>query len=296
MGERKVLNKYYPPDFDPALIPRMKQDKNAQIKVRIMLPMSIQCNQCAEFIYQGKKFNARKETVHGEDYLGIKIFRFYLKCTRCSAEITIKTDPKNSDYVAETGAQRNFEPWKQTEDDQAEAEAKREKEEEGDAMKALENRTLESKREMDIIDALSEIRDINTRHAKVDHDAVIDKLREKDKIEEVTDDLEEEDEKLVEETFGESGKGAFLKRLDSSEDDGLKQQEEDIWTITKKSKETEQKKDDSPVAVQFVVAEKKNKKRKKEKKGDKKSKKKKKEGTNALAGIAAYGSASEEEQ
>ena len=37
------------------------------------------CNTCGEYIYKGKKFNARKETVQGEDYYGIKIFRFYIK-------------------------------------------------------------------------------------------------------------------------------------------------------------------------------------------------------------------------
>ena len=48
------------------------------------------CNTCGEYIYKGKKFNSRKETVEDEDYLGLYIFRFYIKCPRCVAEIAFK--------------------------------------------------------------------------------------------------------------------------------------------------------------------------------------------------------------
>ncbi|KAI8012151.1 Splicing factor YJU2 [Camellia lanceoleosa] len=87
-------------------------------------------------------------------YLGIQIFRFYFKCTKYSAELTIKTDPQNSDYVVESGASRNFEPWRAKDEEADKEKQKRETEEMGDAMKSLENRTLDSKREMDILAAL----------------------------------------------------------------------------------------------------------------------------------------------
>ena len=72
MSERKVLNKYFPPDFDPSKIPRRRLGKERQHKVRLMAPFSMQCNTCGDYIYKGKKFNARKERVDGENYLGIQ--------------------------------------------------------------------------------------------------------------------------------------------------------------------------------------------------------------------------------
>jgi len=176
MSERKVLNKYYPPDFDPAKIPRRKLAKDRQQVVRLMAPFSMQCLSCTEFIYKGKKFNARKEAAAGEHYFGIKIFRFYIKCPRCSNEITFKTDPKHSDYVAEHGAQRNFEPWREEEaakkagsdsEDDVErllaAEQAELEEEQEDSMRSLEKNQIESKREMEILDKLQEIRTRNAR-------------------------------------------------------------------------------------------------------------------------------------
>ena len=90
MGERKVLNKYYPPDFDPAAVPRLKITKDRQYKVRLMAPFHMRCVNCGNFIYKGTKFNAVKETAKGEDYLGLMIFRFYIRCPRCCGEITFK--------------------------------------------------------------------------------------------------------------------------------------------------------------------------------------------------------------
>ena len=86
------------------------------------------------------------------------MFRFYFKCTRCSAELTIKTDPKNSDYTVESGATRNFEPWRDEDEASEKEKHKRNAEEMGDPMKSLENRTLDSKREMDILAALDEMK------------------------------------------------------------------------------------------------------------------------------------------
>lgn len=115
--------------------------------------MSVRCLTCGEYVYRGKKFNARKETVLGEDYLGIRVFRFYVRCTRCSTEFTIKTDPKNSDYIAEVGCTKNFEPWKDMQVAIDQAKAEREEEEKLDATKVLENRAKDSKRVMDILEA-----------------------------------------------------------------------------------------------------------------------------------------------
>ena len=55
MGERKVLNKYFPPDFDPSLVPRTKKPKDKQQEVRMMLPYTFCCNTCGEFMYRAKK-------------------------------------------------------------------------------------------------------------------------------------------------------------------------------------------------------------------------------------------------
>eukprot|EP00249_Psilotum_nudum_P010146 c22361_g1_i1 orf=562-1596(-) len=229
MGERKVLNKYYPPDFDPSKIPRRRQPKNQQIKVRMMLPMSIRCATCGNYIYKGTKFNSRKEDVIGETYLGIQIFRFYFKCTKCSAEITIKTDPQNSDYTVETGATRNFEPWRATDEALEDAQKKKDAEEMGDAMKSLENRTIDSKREMDILAALDEMKSMRARHASVDTEDMLKALRNTAELKEK--ELAEEDEAVIRSVVFQSSANYF-RRLD---DDDFEDEDEDDHLDTVKA-------------------------------------------------------------
>ena len=118
-------------------------------------------------MYKGKKFNSRKEDVDGPEgeYLGIKIFRFYFKCSCCHSEITMRTDPKNHDYVVEHGATRNHDPLKDLAHAETVERAKKELESEEDAMKKLEHKTYDNKREMDIMDALEQVRQLNKRKA-----------------------------------------------------------------------------------------------------------------------------------
>jgi hypothetical protein len=206
MSERKVLSKYYPPDFDPSKITRQRGPKNAGPKlqtVRLMAPYSMKCTHCGEFIYKGRKFNARKETTE-EKYYAITIFRFYIRCTRCSGEITFKTDPKNMDYECERGAKRNFEPWREAklaEESEEERLDRLEKEEaERDAMKELETKVLDAKTEMAIADALDEIRSRNARIEKADRDGVETRI-EPDPADDRRQRQEEEDAEAARQAF-----------------------------------------------------------------------------------------------
>jgi len=219
MGERKVQCKYFPPDFDPKLLPKRHSFKDEQIKVRVMLPFTVCCSCCGEFIYKGTKFTSRKEDVPDEDYLGLRIFRFYIKCPMCLQEIVFKTDPKNSDYALEVGGTRNFEPWKQSDEIENLMKQEREHEEKGDAMKALENRTLECKREMDILDGLEEIVDRNSRAVALN----IDEILAQRKIDDVNTRKERRDAEELEDSEAAkafaTSKSEILTRLEGDDID-----------------------------------------------------------------------------
>ncbi|KAL5340583.1 CWC16 protein [Aspergillus crustosus] len=230
MSERKVLTKYYPPDFDPSSITRTPKHLRSSgpkvITVRLMAPFPMKCISCGEYIYRGRKFNARKETTE-EKYFNIPIYRFYIRCTRCSGEITFLTDPKNMDYRAEKGAKRNFEPWRDREKaegtegeteqevlDRLEREEGEEKEQmERDKMAELEEKMMDSKREMAIADALDEIR---TRNARIERNEALGEdvalANVKEDVDEAALRAQREDEEAARRAFM-TESGEKVKRL-----------------------------------------------------------------------------------
>mmetsp|Transcript_32000 Transcript_32000/g.52857 ORF Transcript_32000/g.52857 Transcript_32000/m.52857 type:complete len:311 (-) Transcript_32000:140-1072(-) len=236
MGERKVVNKYLPPDFDPSLVPRTKKPKDGLVSVRMMLPFSIQCTNCSTFMYQGRKFNSKKESMQGADgkYLGIQRFRFYIKCTACSQPVSFCTDPQNADYAMESGATRNYELQKDKKTTEDTAAQEEEEEETNDPLKGLENRVLASQREMQDMDNLEEIKAMNMRHVKLlnssgssfDAKAVLEAIaRNKRQLENLQEEEEggdlnndDEDDELVKSIqFGKKKKEMF-KRLDDDDE------------------------------------------------------------------------------
>lgn len=206
-----MLNKYIPADFDPRLVPRGKKPKDDLIPVRMMLPFSVQCSTCSSFMYSGTKFNSKKEAVKGPEgkYCGIQRFRFYIKCTACSRPVTFLTDPKNTDYEMESGATRNYEVHKDRVKTEENVLANKELKEKEDPMKALENRVLESQREMAELDNLDEIKAMNMRQLKMmsalqggkdglsSVTSVLGKGAEEKKDDASLIELDEEDEALV---------------------------------------------------------------------------------------------------
>jgi len=144
----------------------------------MMLPMTMKCYTCGTYTYIGTKCNMKVEPVEDEDYLGITLYRFYYRCSNCFSQITFKTDPKNNDYTAEIGASRNHQPWKDIMLAEEEYKNNKKKEMKDDAMKNLEYRTYDSKREMDILEATDKVKELNRREANIDFNGLIKKIRE----------------------------------------------------------------------------------------------------------------------
>lgn len=89
-------------------------------------------------------------------------------------------------------------------------------------MKSLEDRTLDSKREMDILDALDEIRTRNARSERVDVDDVLNRFSAEDKDEiNARVKLEEEEDAKQAKAIFESGDGEQVRKLNDKEPDAI---------------------------------------------------------------------------
>lgn len=115
MSERKAINKYYPPDYDPSKAEKALKKSSKQLKtrqrdvvtIRLMTPFSMKCLNCEEYIPQSRKFNGKKQLLPERYLNSIKVFRLSIRCPRCNHVISFRTDPKTSDYVMESGGSRN---------------------------------------------------------------------------------------------------------------------------------------------------------------------------------------------
>lgn len=122
--------------------------------------------------------------------------------------------------MAEHGAARNFEPWRDPKHDQADADKLAQLEdEENNPMAALEHKAVDSKREMDILDALQDLKSRNARleragRADGAEQRVLDRIssgvevgdrevrRKLTEFEEARRRAEEEDEEEIRRVFG----------------------------------------------------------------------------------------------
>jgi hypothetical protein len=202
-----------------------------------MSPFSMRCTTCGDYIYKGRKFNARKETPTDERYLNsIQIYRFYLRCPRCSAEIVFRTDPRNQDYVCEKGAHRNTDPWKRglgADPEREETDEQRldrlerlmaDEEDAGErnAMAELEAKTEDAKREMAVADALDEIRSRNARLEKAQRDG--------EGPIEVTPSVDEEKARQEKEDEEAARKAFAFARAHAELEEPMDEDDEEGWT------------------------------------------------------------------
>ncbi|XP_014652385.1 PREDICTED: coiled-coil domain-containing protein 130 [Ceratotherium simum simum] len=151
MGERKGVNKYYPPDFNPEkhgslnryhnshpLRERARKLSQGILIIRFEMPYNIWCDGCKNHIGMGVRYNAEKKKVG--NYYTTPIYRFRMKCHLCVNYIEMQTDPASCDYVIVSGAQRKEERWDMADNEQVLATEHEKKQKlETDAMFRLEH-------------------------------------------------------------------------------------------------------------------------------------------------------------
>nr|CAG4642796.1 EOG090X0DK6 [Evadne anonyx] len=173
MGERKGVNKYYPPDWRPemgsinayhgthALRERANKLHLGILIIRFEMPYNIWCEGCKIHIGMGVRYNAEKKKVGM--YYTTPVYQFKMKCHLCPNYIEMKTDPGNLDYLIVSGARRQERRWDPLENEQVVPEEKSVSQKLAtDAMFKLEHGekdSAKSKAAAPIIDRLHDHRD-----------------------------------------------------------------------------------------------------------------------------------------
>ena len=99
MSDRKNVNKYYPPNYDPTvkggslnaqlgqhpLRARARKLDKGILVIRFEMPWPIWCENCNELIGKGVRFNAEKRRVG--NYYTTPLWAFAFKCTKCKVTL-----------------------------------------------------------------------------------------------------------------------------------------------------------------------------------------------------------------
>ncbi|XP_074586542.1 uncharacterized protein LOC141842218 [Curcuma longa] len=121
LAAARADNFYYPPEWDPKkgslnkfqgqhpLRERARKIDQGILIIRFEMPFNVWCGGCNHMIAKGVRFNAEKKQVG--NYYSTKIWSFTMKSACCRHEIVIQTDPKNTEYVIISGAQRKTEDY-----------------------------------------------------------------------------------------------------------------------------------------------------------------------------------------
>nr|CAG4647397.1 EOG090X0DK6 [Megafenestra aurita]SVE92651.1 EOG090X0DK6 [Megafenestra aurita] len=173
MGERKGVNKYYPPDWRPemgsinkyhgthALRERANKLHLGILIIRFEMPYNIWCEGCKNHIGMGVRYNAEKTKVGM--YYSTPVYQFRFKCHLCPNYIIMKTDPGNLDYLIVSGARRQERRWDPLENEQVVPEEKSTSQKMAtDAMFKLEHGekdVMKSKTAAPVIDRLQDHRE-----------------------------------------------------------------------------------------------------------------------------------------
>uniref|UniRef100_F6ZD00 Probable splicing factor YJU2B n=1 Tax=Ciona intestinalis TaxID=7719 RepID=F6ZD00_CIOIN len=172
MGERKGVNKYYPPDFDykkhgsldryhnshPLRERARKLKSEGILIIRFEMPYNIWCEGCNSHIGMGVRYNAEKKKIG--NYYSTIIYKFRMKCHLCPQHFEIQTDPANCDYKILSGARRKEERWDAKANEQIEmTDHAVKKQLLTDPMFKLEHGVKDKRKLESVIPSLSELQD-----------------------------------------------------------------------------------------------------------------------------------------